>query len=92
MRDGGEFEEVRVAIASDGDLNATWCGLGRDFGPEPQEGEMIAAEAWIRTWASSSAKTGAGYGLTLARRVGVAEVMPDAQRGGDDAPTRLAAV
>lgn len=86
-----KFVETRVALGSEEDLNATWCRLGREFGDAPAEGELLAAEAWIRTYASSQSRTGAGYELTLVRRVGLAEVMPIGQ-ADPDAPARLAAV
>ncbi|MGC3955662.1 MAG: hypothetical protein QM804_15675 [Propionicimonas sp.] len=83
----GSFTETRVAIGAEDDLNASWCELGRDFGPPPEEGEAIAALAYVKTYTSSSSRTGAGFSLMLMRRVGLAEVMPAGANGA-----RLAAV
>lgn len=85
------FDEITVAIAAETDLNVSWCALGRDFGAVPEPGELIAAEASIRTYQSTQSRTGAGYQLTLWRRVGLAEAMGDsAAEVGSGA--RLAAV
>lgn len=85
------FNEVTVAIASESDLNVSWCALARDFGGAPEVGELVAAEASIRTYQSTQSRTGAGYQLTLWRRVGLAEAMGDAAaEAGSGA--RLAAV
>lgn len=85
------FVETTVAIATEEDVNASWCVVSRDFGPV-EEGELVAAEASVRTFPSSQSRTGAGYQITLWRRVALADVMPDASRADDGAPHRLAAV